>query len=82
VIITCPTFIERVTALQEDALGGFARAQCRLHLSYCRGCQRYLEQMEQIAEAARAEPTSAESRSPPDADQVRELAEVLRRLRS
>ncbi len=72
-IITCPTFVARVTAMQEAALGPLQRAQCRVHLLYCRDCQRYLQQMEQITAAARVEQPPEE----PDAAKLDALKKLL-----
>jgi predicted anti-sigma-YlaC factor YlaD len=61
--ITCQELVELVTAYLDNALSLFEQQRFEEHLTRCRGCQAYLEQMRQTI---RLTGTIEEDEVPPD----------------
>lgn len=43
--LTCQELVELITSYLDDALTSEERQRLERHLTYCRGCRAYLEQM-------------------------------------
>ena len=64
--MTCQEFVELVTDYLEGVLDAETRARFEEHLGLCRGCEIYLQQMQETADRLGSIPTESLS---PEAEQ-------------
>ena len=71
--IRCHQIVELVTDYLEGALDEAERTRFEMHIMVCRGCENYVDQMRQAADAAGDVPPEE-----PDPEQMEELLEAFR----